>query len=83
MSNEYPMTLDEFKKRVVELFLEGADSPEDLESRIYTLEHDGGNELLEGEYSYACYYYDDPQNPSNQFTDEGLIIQPVRILKMI
>ena len=81
------MTLDEFKKRVVELFLEGADSPEDLESRIYTLEHDGGNELLEGEYSYACYSYnrwkDVSSEAANAFTDEGLINQPVRILKMI
>lgn len=31
----------------------------------------------------ACYYYDDPKSPDNEFTDEGLLMQPVRILEMI
>ncbi len=80
--SKYPMTYAEFEKRVIELFLGEADSPEDLEFRKYILKEEG-DEIIRGEYKYACYYYDDPKSPDNEFTDEGLLMQPVRILEMI
>ena len=80
--SKYPMTYGEFKNKVIELFLEEADSPQDLEIRQYVLKEDG-EDIIKGEYEDACYYYDDPKSPSTQFTDEGLLRQPVRILEMI
>ena len=80
--SKYPMTYDEFEKRVIELFLGAASSPKDLEFRQYILNEEV-DDLIECEYKNACYNYDNPDFPSNQFTDEGLINQPVRILEMI
>ena len=39
--------------------------------------------MIKGEYESACYRYDDPKNHSNQFTDEELIMQSVKIQEMI
>ena len=80
--SKYPMTYKEYEKRVSELFLGDADSPKDLEFRKYLL-NEYRDEIIRGEYEDACYHYDDPKSPSNQFTDEWLIMQPVRILEMI
>lgn len=80
--SKYPMTYEEFEKRVSELFLDGADSPQELEFRKYFLNEEVGD-LIEGGYKEACSDYDNPDFPSNQFTDEGLLMQPVRILEMI
>ena len=80
--SKYPMTYEEFEKRVIELFLASTDSPHDLEGKKYLLK-ECGDEIIRDEYTMACYRYDDPKNPSNQFTDKGLTMQPVRILEMI
>lgn len=80
--SKYPMTYEEYEKRVIELFLGEADSPKDLEFRRYLLKEDG-IDIIRGEYESACYRYDHPDYHSNQFTDEGLLRQPVRILEMI
>ncbi len=80
--SKYPMTYKEYEKRVIELFLESTDSPHDLEGKKYLLK-EYGDEIIVDEYKMACYYYDDPESPNNEFTDEGLIRQPVRILEMI
>ena len=80
--SNYPMSYEEFEKRVMELFLGEANSSEDLEFRQYILNEEV-DDLIECEYKNACYNYDNPDFPSNQFTDEGLIRQPVRILEMI
>ena len=80
--SKYPMTYKEFEKRVSELFLDEADSPQELEFRKTFLNEEVGD-LIEGGYEEACYRYDSPEFPSNQFTDEGLLRQPVRILEMI
>ena len=80
--SKYPMTYEEYGKRVIELFLASTDSPHDLEGKKYLL-NEYGDEIIQDEYKMACYRYDDPKNPSNQFTDEGLLRQPVRILEMI
>ena len=81
MTKEYPMTYDEFKKRVCELFMERAKSEQELEDIKKFLKEEEG--IIKGEYDHACYYYDDPKSPSTQFTDERLIHQPVRVLDMI
>ena len=80
--SKYPMTYEEFEKRVIELFLGESDSPKDLEFRKYLL-NEYGDEIIKGEYEDACYYYDNPEYYCNQFTEEHLISQPVRILEMI
>lgn len=80
--SKYPMTYEEFKERVIELFLASTDSPHDLEGKKYLL-NEYGDDIIRGEYKMACYYYDDPKSPDNEFTDEGLLMQPVRILEMI
>jgi len=71
-----------FEKRVIELFLASTDSPHDLEGKKYLL-NEYGDDIIRGEYKMACYYYDDLKSPDNEFTDEGLLMQPVRILEMI
>ena len=81
--SKYPMTYEEFEKRVIELFLGEADSPKDLEFRRYLLKEEKEDSMLRREYENACYRYDHPDYHSNQFTDEGLLRQPVRILEMI
>ncbi|WP_299523131.1 hypothetical protein [uncultured Methanobrevibacter sp.] len=80
--SKYPMTYEEFEKRVSKLFLDGADSQSDLEFRQYILNEEVGD-LIECEYKNACSNYVNPNYHSNQFTDEGLLRQPVRILEMI
>ncbi len=80
--SKYPMTYEEYEKRVIELFLTSTDSPHDLESKKYLLQKDG-IDIIRGEYESACYRYDHPDYRFNQFTDEGLLRQPVRILEMI
>ena len=80
--SKYPMTYKEFEKRVTELFLDRADSPSDLEFRQYILNKEV-DDFIECEYKSACSDYVNPNYHSNQFTDEGLLRQPVRILEMI
>ncbi len=80
MTKEYPMTYEEFKKRVCELFMQRATSDQELEDIKKFLKEEG---IIEGEYDHACYYYDDPKSPNTQFTDERLINQPVRVLDML
>ena len=81
MTKEYPMTYDEFKKRVCELFMERTKSKQELEDIKKFLKEEEG--MIEGEYANACYDYDNPKYHSNQFTDEGLKHQAVRVLDMI
>ena len=80
--SKFPLTFEEYKDRVIELFLGEAESPKDIEFRKYLL-NEYGDDIIRGEYEDACYYYDDPKSPDNEFTDEGLLMQPVRILEMI
>ena len=81
MGKEYPMTYEEFEKRVRELFLTEANSPAESRDRKTFLGKE--TDVIKGEYNSACHYYDNPRSPNTQFTDEGLIHQPVRILNMI
>jgi len=81
MTKEYPMTYEEFEKRVIELFVEQVDSPSEKMERKALARKEAG--IIKSEYDYACYCYDDPKRSDIQFTDDGLIRQPVRILDML
>ena len=81
MTKEYPMTYEEFEKRVIELFVEQVDSPSEKMERKALARKEAG--IIKSEYDYACYCYDNPKRSDIQFTDDGLIRQPVRILDML
>ena len=81
MKKEYPMTYEEFRKRVCELFMKRAESNQELEYIKKFLKEEEG--MIKGEYANACYDYDNPKRSNIQFTDEGLIRQPVRVLDML
>lgn len=81
MDKKYPMTYEEFEKRVSELFLAEANSPSELMKRKRLLRREVG--LIKSEYNSACYDYDDPERSNNQFTDEKLKHQAVRVLGMV
>lgn len=85
MAKEYPMTYEEFKKRVCELFMRRAESDQELKDIKKFLKEEEG--MIEGEYGYACWNYDhwEERGPAAKkvFTDEGLINQPVRVLDML
>ena len=74
------MTYEEFEKRVSELFLAEANSPSELRKRKRLLRREVG--LIKSEYNYACYSYD-YYGLQNEFTDEGLKHQAVRVLDMV
>ena len=85
MVKKYPMTYEEFKKRVCELFMKRAKSDQEVENIKKFLKEEEG--IIEGEYANACYDYDHLEERGSAakkvFTDEGLINQPVRILDML
>lgn len=85
MTKEYPMTYEEFKKRVCELFMKRAKSDQELEDIKKFLKDEEG--VIKGEYKYACSRYDhwEERGPAAKkvFTEDGLIHQPVRILDML
>ena len=45
--SKYPMTYEEFKERVIELFLASTDSPHDLEGKKYLL-NEYRNDIIRG-----------------------------------
>lgn len=45
--SKYPMTYEEFKERVIELFLASTDSPHDLEGKKYLL-NEYGDDIIRG-----------------------------------
>lgn len=85
MTKEYPMTYEEFEKRVIELFVGQVDSPSEKRKRKTLAREEAG--VIKSEYNYACYCYDHQEErgpvAKNVFTDDGLIRQPVRILDML
>ncbi len=87
MTKEYPMTYEEYEKRVIKLFLERFDE-KDREKALKRV-----NELLEadpnfisGLYGDTCFLYDRPdifgENCKRAFEDEKLKDIPVRTLDM-
>ena len=85
--SKYPMTYEEYKKRVIELFLERFDE-KDHEKALERV-----NELLEAEpnfisglYGDSCFRYDHPEiygkNCKRAFEDNRLNSIPVNTLDM-
>ena len=85
--SKYPMTYEEYKKRVIELFLERFDE-KDHEKALERV-----NELLEaepnfirGSYGQSCFLYDHPEiygkNCKRAFEDNRLNSIPVNTLDM-
>lgn len=77
-SKKYPMTLEEFKNRLFELFIERGNKKEDwhyfTDPKHYLEKKET---LIESWYKQFCYHLDVLN--SNHFTDEGLIERIERI----
>ena len=85
--NEYPMTYEEYEKRVIELYLDGIseDHKEKIKQRIDNLLENDPT-FLSGLYGDTCFLYDRPdiygENCKRAFEDEKLKDIPVRTLDM-
>ena len=85
--NEYPMTYEEYEKRVIELFLERfneKDREKALEKVTELLEKEPN--FIRGSYGQSCFRYTHPEiygeNCKRKFEDEKLKDIPVRTLDM-
>ena len=85
--SKYPMTYEEYEKRVIELYLDGIseDHKEKIKQRIDNLLKNDPT-FLSGLYGQSCFYYDNPEKYGNvakkEFEDENLKGTPVRTLDM-
>lgn len=88
MANKYPMTYEEYEKRVIELFLElyPEDKQEVGKERLNRL-LDAEPEFIEGLYGDACFCYDHPEiygeTCKSVFGDYLLESVPVNTLNML
>ena len=87
MTKEYPMTYEEYEKKVIELYLDGIseDHKEKIKQRIDNLLKNDPT-FLSGLYGDTCFLYDRPdiygENCKRAFEDEKLKDIPVRTLDM-
>ena len=87
MTKEYPMTYEEYEKKVIELYLDGIseDHKEMIKERIDNLLENDPT-FLSGLYGDTCFRYDRPdiygENCKRAFEDEKLKDIPVRTLDM-
>lgn len=85
--DKYPMTYEEFEKRVIELYLDriSEDKRDMIRERIDELLTAEPN-FLSGAYGQCCFYYDRPEKYGDvvkkEFEDENLKSIPVRTLDM-
>lgn len=80
MAKEYPMTFEEYEKRVIELLFDGMNPVEKKETENELkdlLEFD--SEFIKNLYGGDCYYYDQGQDA---FCDELLLSRPVQTILM-
>lgn len=88
MSKKYPMSYEEFEKRVVELFLEDY-SDETLQVMKDKVDKELENDpnYIHGFYGHACWVYDNPKlygkNCKKVFEDNFLRQTPVANLRML
>ncbi len=86
--NDYPMTYNEYEKRVIELLLEGYSEEEQeiLISRLGALLEDDPN-FIKGMYTESCFRYDRSdlygKNSKKVFGNYLLKSIPVNTLEMI
>ena len=85
---DYPMTYEEYEKRVIELFLENYEGEilEEMTQRVEDMLKEEPN-FIETLYGYDCFTYESPhiygETCSKTFTDEFLKQTPVAQLRMI
>ena len=80
----YPMSYEEYEKKVIDLFLTTG-SPE-IEKKKEFLEglKQNNDPLIRGLYNDTCAYYDsDKLNNEHSFDDECLMMTPVNVLESI
>ena len=87
MANKYPLTYEEYEKRVIELLLESypQEKQETIKNRLDMFLEDDPY-FIKGLYNDTCFNYDHPEiygeNVKKAFDDEHLIMNPVRVLYM-
>lgn len=74
--SKYPMTEEEFIKRVKELYLEH--STWDMDTKLNYINSEEGLQDIKDEYIHACMYYDRyvnkyPDYPNIAFEESGLL----------
>ena len=89
---KYPLTMDEFKKKVTTLFFKTYYDPSLYEERVKAIEDEGPN-LWNMLYGQACYDYDRAVDryynyesdyfPPLVFDEPGLLQTPVSVLNMM
>ena len=85
MAKEYPMTFDEYEKRVVELFIESypVEHQEEILDRIENLLEEDPY-FIKFLYHQDCKYYDgDASNSKGIFNDGALKSRPVHNLELL
>ena len=87
ISKKYPMTYEEYEKRVIELFLERFDE-KDREKALKRVKEllEADPDFIRGSYGQSCFLYDRPdifgENCKRAFEDNRLNSIPVNTLDM-
>ena len=82
-NKKYPMTYEEFEKRVIELFLDSGEYATPDEKLNFINEELLVNDSAFIKNLYEEAYYNCVRYGEHVFTDDGLMNQPVRILEML
>lgn len=84
-SKKYPVSFEEFEKRVIELLLEtygdSKSETEKLLDLVERLQAEDDNDYIKSLYSDSCYRYD--RFGGTAFNDQDLINQPVRLIYLL
>lgn len=87
---KYPMTYEEYEKRVIEIFLKTGDyaTREEKLEFIYDDLLKRDPDFIRNLYRSDCFKHDHPKkckivDPEYLFSDERLLIQPARLLEML
>ena len=86
MTKKYPLTYEEYHKKIIELFLKNKTDKEDAMNRLNNLLN-AEPDFMEGLYSETCFRYDHPEIYSETckkvFGDYLLESIPVNTLNML
>lgn len=79
---KYPMTYEEFRSTVRELFIKELKDADD--ERALTEYLDDNEDVIENEYAQECYSYDkSPKERDVLFTNDGIFGRAVNVLIML
>jgi len=80
--NKVPMTYDEFRSTVREIFINELKDADDEEALIAFL--NDNEDVIENEYAQECYTYDNsPKDRDVLFTNDGIYGRAVNVLMML